>query len=66
MGVLCEAKAVNDTKNIFPYILYLTPTEKARLTSTGSEDEKVASLCRVIVERIHEKNLYENDLSIND
>ena len=66
VGVLCNARAVNDERNVFPYILYLFPTDKARLASAVSAEEEVASLCRVLVEKIREQELLEEELNVND
>ena len=66
-GVLCTARAIKDDKNFFmPYVLNLFPVEKATLISTVSKTEVVEPLCRVIVQKIHEEVLTEEDLGLND
>lgn len=66
-GVLCNIRVFKDDKNLFmPYILNLFPYEKARVVSPVLDSEKIAPLSRVIVEKIHEELLQDEDLSLKD
>ena len=62
-GVLCDTKVVMDEKNLFmPYVLNLFPTEKAKLISAVRKDEPLRPLSNVIIEKIREEILLEEDL----
>ena len=66
IGVLCETKVIKDEKNLFmPYVLNLFPVEKAKLVGVVKEDEIIGPLTRVIVEKIREEMLTENELDTN-
>ena len=49
-----------------PYILNLFPVQKAKLVSLVNQSDKIEPLCRVIVEKIHEEIMHEQELNLND
>lgn len=66
-GVLCKSRLYKDEKNIFmPYAMTLFPIEKAKLVSAATSDEVIGPLCRVIVEKIHEEAVHEDELNLQD
>lgn len=66
-GVLCNIRVFKDDKNLFmPYILNLFPYEKARVVSPVLIKEQLGPLSRVIVEKIHEELLHDEDLNLKD
>lgn len=63
IGVICDTKVVKDEKNLFmPYVLNIFPKEKAQLIQAVNSDQQVGPLTRVIIQKLREEIVEEDDL----
>lgn len=67
VGVICDTKVIKDEKNLFmPYVLNLFPKEKAKLISAVSPDDVIGPLTRVIIEKVREEIVTEEELDTRE
>jgi len=66
VGTLCEARASKDEGNAFmPFVLNIFPREKAKLISGIQPNQIVEPLCPILVEKINDLPITEDELPDN-